>query len=38
MATLVLDGMYVLPTRLQELGFQFEFTKAGLALENLLPG
>ncbi len=36
MATLVLDGMYILPTRLQELGFQFEFEKAGAALANLL--
>jgi len=36
MATLVLDGMYLLPKRLQELGFRFHFETAEAALNDLL--
>jgi uncharacterized protein len=36
MATLVLDGAYLLPKRLLELGFGFRFEKAGAALKDLL--
>ena len=36
MSTLVLDGMYLLPKRLQELGFQFQFETAESALNDLL--
>ncbi len=36
MATLVLDGMYLLPKRLQELGFRFQFETAESALRDLL--
>ena len=38
MSTLVLDGMYLLPKRLQELGFRFRFETAGAALNNLFTG
>jgi uncharacterized protein (TIGR01777 family) len=38
MATLVLDGMYLLPTRLLELGFRFHFASAEAALSDLLRG
>jgi uncharacterized protein len=36
MSTMVLDGQRVLPVRLQEAGFQFQFPKLHDALENLL--
>jgi len=36
MATLVLDGMYALPQRLQELGFRFQFETPETALRDLL--
>ncbi len=36
MATLVLDGMYLQPKRLQELGFRFQFETAEAALRDLL--
>jgi uncharacterized protein len=36
MATLVLDGMYALPQRLQELGYPFRFETAEAALRDLL--
>jgi uncharacterized protein len=36
MSTLVLDGMYLLPKRLQELGFHFRFETAEDALHDLL--
>lgn len=36
MATLVLDGMYLLPKRLQDLGFHFHFDTAESALRDLL--
>jgi uncharacterized protein len=36
MSTLVLDGMYLLPKRLQELGFHFRFETAESALGDLL--
>jgi uncharacterized protein (TIGR01777 family) len=36
MSTLVLDGMYLLPKRLQELGFHFHFETAESALGDLL--
>jgi uncharacterized protein (TIGR01777 family) len=36
MATLVLNGAYLLPRRLQELGFGFRFTTAKAALSDLL--
>ncbi len=38
MATLILDGMYVMPKRLQELGFRFQFETAEAALKDLLGG
>ncbi len=38
MATLVLDGMYLQPKRLQELGFRFRFETAEAALDALLRG
>jgi NAD dependent epimerase/dehydratase family enzyme len=38
MATLILDGMYILPKRLQELGYPFQFKTAEAALGNLLAG
>jgi hypothetical protein len=38
MSTLVLDGAYVLPRRLQELGFRFRFATARAALSNLFGG
>jgi uncharacterized protein len=38
MATLVLDGAYVRPERLQELGFYFRFGDAEAALGDLLTG
>ena len=36
MSTLVLDGQRALPTRLQELGFEFEFPELEPALRDLL--
>jgi uncharacterized protein (TIGR01777 family) len=36
MSTLVLDGMYLLPKRLQDLGFHFQFETAESALKHLL--
>ena len=36
MATLVLDGMYILPQHLQELGFRFQFEAVEPALSDLL--
>ncbi len=36
MSTLVLEGQYVLPQRLQELGFKFQFETAEDALRDLL--
>lgn len=36
MSTLVLEGQFVLPARLQELGFQFRFPRAEQALQDLL--
>ena len=36
MSTLVLDGQYVLPGRLLELGFRFRFENAGSALQDLI--
>jgi uncharacterized protein len=38
MAALVLDGMYLQPKRLQDLGFRFRFETAEAALNNLLAG
>jgi uncharacterized protein len=38
MSTLVLDGAYILPERLQELGFIFRFRTAEAALGDLLTG
>jgi uncharacterized protein (TIGR01777 family) len=38
MATLVLDGAYLLPKRLQELGFEFRFSTVKAALRALLKG
>ena len=38
MSTLVLDGAYLLPGRLQELGFDFRFRNAQAALSDLLAG
>jgi uncharacterized protein len=38
MSTLVLDGVYLRPDRLQELGFQFRFGDAEAALGELLTG
>jgi len=38
MSTLVLDGAYLLPKRLQELGFHFRFETAEAALSDLLAG
>ena len=38
MSSLVLDGMYLLPKRLQELGFHFRFENAEAALSDLLAG
>lgn len=38
MSTLVLDGAYLLPRRLQELGFGFRFATAEAALDDLLGG
>ncbi|MFA5872492.1 MAG: DUF1731 domain-containing protein, partial [Anaerolineales bacterium] len=38
MSTLVLEGQYMLPKRLQELGFRFRFETAEAALRDLLPG
>jgi uncharacterized protein (TIGR01777 family) len=36
MSSLVLDGQFMLPTRLKELGYQFKFENAELALQDLL--
>jgi len=36
MSTLVLDGQYMLPGRLAEMGFRFHFENAEAALEDLL--
>jgi uncharacterized protein (TIGR01777 family) len=36
MSTLVLDGQYSVPKRLQEMGFRFRFETAEAALEDLL--
>ena len=38
MSTLVLSGAYLLPMRLQELGFRFRFATAEAALGDLLGG
>ena len=38
MSSLVLDGAYLLPGRLQELGFDFRFRNAQAALSDLLAG
>jgi uncharacterized protein len=38
MSTLVLDGVYLLPKRLQELGFEFRFSTLEAALGDLLGG
>lgn len=38
MSTLVLEGQFVLPERLQKLGFQFRFPRAEEALRDLLNG
>jgi uncharacterized protein (TIGR01777 family) len=38
MATLVLDGLYLLPSRLQELKFTFRFPSPEVALDDLLKG
>jgi uncharacterized protein (TIGR01777 family) len=38
MSTLVLEGQYMLPKRLQELGFRFRFEIAEQALRDLLKG
>lgn len=38
MSTLVLDGIYLLPSRLQQLGFTFHFATAEAALRDLLGG
>ena len=38
MSTLVVDGAYVLPWRLQELGYPFRFKTVETALGNLLKG
>jgi hypothetical protein len=38
MSTLVLEGAYLLPKRLLELGFNFRFVNAQAALEDLLKG
>ncbi len=38
MATLVLEGQYMFPKRLQEIGFHFQFEKAEAALRNLWAG
>jgi len=38
MSTLVLDGAYLLPGRLHELGFDFRFRTAQAALSDLLAG
>jgi uncharacterized protein (TIGR01777 family) len=38
MATLVLDGQFVLPSKLQEMGFNFKFETAEVALRDLLKG
>jgi uncharacterized protein (TIGR01777 family) len=38
MSTLVLEGQYMLPKRLQELGFCFRFETAEAALQDLLTG
>lgn len=38
MSTLVLEGQFVLPERLQKLGFRFRFPRAEEALRDLLNG
>ncbi|MCX6033876.1 MAG: TIGR01777 family oxidoreductase [Chloroflexi bacterium] len=38
MSTLVLEGQYILPRRLLELGFRFRFETAEAALRDLLTG
>ncbi len=38
MSTLVLEGQFMLPKRLQELGFRFRFETAEAALRDLLTG
>jgi uncharacterized protein (TIGR01777 family) len=38
MSTLILDGAYLLPARLQELGFQFQFSNLEAALADLFTG
>ena len=35
-ATVVLDGQWVIPSRLLESGFEFDFPKIDMALENIL--
>jgi uncharacterized protein len=38
MSTLILDGLYLLPARLQEFGFPFHFEDIDEALQDLLKG
>ena len=38
MSSLVLEGQYMIPKRLQELGYKFRFETAEAALKNLLTG
>jgi NAD dependent epimerase/dehydratase family enzyme len=35
MSTLVLEGQFMIPKRLQELGFTFKFENAELALKDI---
>jgi uncharacterized protein len=37
-ATIVLDGQRVVPTRLQELGFTFNYPSLDAALKDILNG
>jgi NAD dependent epimerase/dehydratase family enzyme len=38
LASLILDGQYMLPKRLLDLGFRFHFEKAEPVLRDLLIG